>query len=66
MDVIWDQNNPGKNESFRNEIVWCYRGGRVPKRDFSGKSHTNNNITELFIETSYSLCCIAARFIRAS
>jgi site-specific DNA-methyltransferase (adenine-specific) len=22
---------------FRNEIIWCYRGGGVPKRDFSRK-----------------------------
>ncbi len=24
-------------ENFRNEIVWCYRGGGVPKSDFSRK-----------------------------
>ena len=24
-------------ERFRNEIVWCYRGGGVPQRDFSRK-----------------------------
>ncbi len=25
MDAIWDQDNRGKNEFFRNEIVWSYR-----------------------------------------
>ena len=25
------------SQSFRNEIVWCYRGGGVPKHDFSRK-----------------------------
>jgi len=25
---------------FRNEIVWCYRGGGVPKRDFARKHDT--------------------------
>ena len=24
-------------KAFRNEIVWCYRGGGVPKRDFARK-----------------------------
>ena len=24
-------------ENFRNEIVWCYRGGGVPRRDFARK-----------------------------
>lgn len=28
-DSIFDYNN------FRNEIVWCYRGGGVPKKDFA-------------------------------
>ena len=31
MDDIFGKNN------FRNEIVWCYRGGGVPKSDFSKK-----------------------------
>ena len=31
MDVIFGQ------ENFRNEIIWCYRGGGVPKLDFSRK-----------------------------
>ncbi len=31
MDAIFGQNN------FRNEIVWCYRGGGVPKNDFARK-----------------------------
>lgn len=31
MDVIF-----GK-ENFRNEIVWCYRGGGSPKQDFARK-----------------------------
>lgn len=31
MDVIF-----GK-ENFRNEIVWCYRGGGVPSNDFANK-----------------------------
>ena len=38
MDAIWDQNNRKKNEFFRNEIVWCYRGAGYPKKDF-GKRH---------------------------
>jgi len=29
MDAIFDVKN------FRNEIIWCYRGGGVPKEDFS-------------------------------
>ncbi len=37
MDAIWDQDNHSKNDFFRNEIVWCYRGGGVPKKDFSRK-----------------------------
>ncbi len=24
-------------ENFRNEIIWCYRGGGVPRRDFARK-----------------------------
>ena len=25
-------------QRFRNEIVWCYRGGGVPKSDFQGNT----------------------------
>ena len=32
MDTIFGQRN------FRNEIVWCYRGGGTPKKDF-GRRH---------------------------
>ncbi|MGO9014009.1 MAG: DNA methyltransferase [Dissulfurispiraceae bacterium] len=32
MDVVFDKRN------FRNEIVWCYRGGGTPKKDF-GRRH---------------------------
>ena len=38
MDAIWDQSNRKKNEYFRNEIVWCYRGAGYPKKDF-GRRH---------------------------
>ena len=31
MDAVFGKDN------FRNEIVWCYRGGGVPKSDFSRK-----------------------------
>ena len=31
MDAIFGRAN------FRNEIVWCYRGGGVPRRDFARK-----------------------------
>ena len=31
LDAVFSVN------SFRNEIVWCYRGGGVPKNDFSRK-----------------------------
>ena len=31
MDSVFGQKN------FRNEIVWCYRGGGVPKNDFARK-----------------------------
>ena len=31
MDCIFDRKN------FRNEIVWCYRGGGVPRKDFAKK-----------------------------
>ncbi len=34
MDAIFGRDN------FRNEIVWCYRGGGVPKRDFARKHDT--------------------------
>ncbi len=27
-------------ENFRNEILWCYRGGGVPKKDFAPKHDT--------------------------
>ena len=43
MDLIFGENN------FRNEIVWCYSGGGIPKKDFPRKkdiilrySKTNN------------------------
>ena len=35
LKVILDSIFGGKN--FRNEIVWCYRGGGVPRRDFARK-----------------------------
>ena len=31
MDAIFGR------RSFRNEIIWCYRGGGVPRRDFARK-----------------------------
>ena len=31
MDAIFG------NKNFRNEIVWCYSGGGVPKHDFAKK-----------------------------
>ena len=31
MDAIFGHRN------FRNEIIWCYRGGGVPKLDFAHK-----------------------------
>ena len=31
MDVIFEKTN------FRNEIIWCYRGGGVPKNDFANR-----------------------------
>ena len=31
MDAVFGRDN------FRNEIVWCYRGGGVPRRDFARK-----------------------------
>ncbi len=31
MDSVFGQDN------FRNEIIWCYRGGGVPRRDFARK-----------------------------
>lgn len=31
LDAIFDKKN------FRNEIVWCYRGGGVPKKDFANR-----------------------------
>ncbi|MYD48694.1 MAG: hypothetical protein F4W95_09450 [Chloroflexi bacterium] len=34
MDAIFGQRN------FRNEIVWCYRGGGVPRNDFARKHDT--------------------------
>ncbi|MFQ5780000.1 MAG: site-specific DNA-methyltransferase, partial [Nitrospiria bacterium] len=29
-----------RRESFRNEIIWCYSGGGVPKKDFAKKHDT--------------------------
>ena len=37
MDAIWDQNNRAKNEYFRNEIVWGYKGPSSAKRWFPRK-----------------------------
>ena len=37
MDAIWDQNNRVKNEYFRNEIVWGYKGPSSAKRWFPRK-----------------------------
>lgn len=34
MDEVFGHNN------FRNEIVWCYRGGGVPQKDFAKKHDT--------------------------
>jgi len=31
LDVVFGKQN------FRNEIVWCYRGGGVPKNDFANR-----------------------------
>lgn len=31
MDVVFGKKN------FRNEIIWCYRGGGVPKNDFANR-----------------------------
>ena len=37
MDAIWDQDNRAKNEFFRNEIVWGYKGPSSAKRWFPRK-----------------------------
>ena len=29
-----------RKENYRNEIIWCYRGGGVPKKDFAKKHDT--------------------------
>ena len=34
MDAVFGKNN------FRNEIVWCYAGGGIPKNDFPRKHDT--------------------------
>lgn len=34
MDYIFGKNN------FRNEIIWCYNGGGIPKKDFPRKHDT--------------------------
>lgn len=34
MDEIFGENN------FRNEIIWCYAGGGIPKKDFPRKHDT--------------------------
>ena len=34
LDAIFGEDN------FRNEIIWCYRGGGVPKHDFARKHDT--------------------------
>ena len=40
MDAIWDQDNRAKNDFFRNEIVWHYKGNSKPKRRFPAKHDT--------------------------
>ena len=40
MDAIWDQDNRKKNEFFRNEIIWHYKGNSTPKRSFPAKHDT--------------------------
>ena len=37
MDAIWDQANRTKNDFFRNEIVWGYKGTSSAKRWFPRK-----------------------------
>ncbi len=34
MDAIFGR------KAFRNEVIWCYRGGGVPRRDFARKHDT--------------------------
>lgn len=50
----------GKNR-FRNEVIWCYRGGGVPKLDFARKHQTifrySNIIEQIKIRHIQCRCC---------
>ncbi|MYB92515.1 site-specific DNA-methyltransferase [Candidatus Poribacteria bacterium] len=39
MDAIWDQQNHGKNEYFKNEIVWHYYNVASTSKKFYGRKH---------------------------
>lgn len=44
------------HENFRNEIIWCYAGGGIPKRDFPRKHDTILRYTksdDYFFNTEY-------------
>ncbi|MDD9870243.1 MAG: DNA methyltransferase [Gammaproteobacteria bacterium] len=41
MDAVFGNSGPNhKRPGFRNEIVWCYSGGGIPKYDFPRKHDT--------------------------
>lgn len=47
MDEVFEKSN------FRNEIIWCYAGGGIPKRDFPRKHDTILRYTKSDVYTYY-------------
>ncbi len=40
LDEVFGKGGETEKAGFRNEIIWCYRGGGVPKNDFAPKHDT--------------------------
>jgi hypothetical protein len=40
LDDLFGRGGDSDKMGFRNEIIWCYRGGGVPKKDFAPKHDT--------------------------
>ncbi len=40
LDEIFGRGGETNKSGFRNEIIWCYRGGGVPNKDFAPKHDT--------------------------
>ena len=40
LDEVFGNGGNGEKPGYRNEIIWCYRGGGVPRNDFAPKHNT--------------------------